>query len=171
MVFGPPREKLVMPIDPQRTIYYKKARFTTRLPVDRLYSQAHFWLAEEDSGIWRIGLTRFATRMLGDFVELRFEVLPGGDLEPGQIVGSIEGFKAVSDIYSVMHGEFVGSNLELERDPVLIDRDPYDLGWLYRVRGRPPETSMDVHGYIGLLDATVERMLQEQKQAPDDKTC
>ncbi|MEZ6034150.1 MAG: glycine cleavage system protein H [Planctomycetaceae bacterium] len=171
MCFGPPWGQWAMPVDPQRTIYYKRARFTTRLPIDRLYSQAHFWLLEEEPGVWRIGLTRFATRMLGDFVELRFEVLPGRDLEPGQIVGSIEGFKAVSDLYSVMHGNFQGSNPELEHDPALLDRDPYEQGWLYRVRGKPPETSMDVHGYIGLLDATVERMLQEQKQAPDDKTC
>lgn len=160
-----------MPIDPQQTIYYKRARFTTRLPLDRIYTQAHFWLTEEEPGTWRVGLTKFATRMLGDFVELRFEVLSGEDLEPGQIVGSIEGFKAVSDIYSVMHGEFVGSNAQLEQEPVLVDRDPYDRGWLYRVRGRPPESSMDVHGYIGLLDATVDRMLQEQQQGTDENAC
>ena len=141
------------------------------MPVDRLYSQAHYWLFKEEDDVWRVGLTKFATRRLGDFVELRFEVLPGEDLEPGQIVGSIEGFKAVSDIYSVMAGEFAGSNPDLESDPVLVDKDPYDKGWLYRVRGRLPENAMDVHGYIGLLDATVERMLQEQQQATDDKTC
>ena len=45
-----------MPVDPQQTIYYKRARFTTRLPVDRKYAQAHFWLSEDEPGILRIGM-------------------------------------------------------------------------------------------------------------------
>ncbi len=160
-----------MSIDPQQTVYYKRARFTTRLPVDRLYAQAHFWLAEENPGTWRIGCTKFATRMLGDFVELRFDVVAGETLEVGQTIGCIEGFKAVSDIYSVAEGEFAGSNGDLERDPTLLDRDPYDAGWLYRVRGRPADSAVDVQGYIALLDATVDRMLGEQQQKAKEKQC
>ena len=153
-----------MPIDPQRTVYYKRARFTSRLPVTHRYDRSHFWLAEEAPGVWRVGLTKFATRMLGDLVECRFEMAPGELVAVGQTIGSIEGFKAVSDIYCALAGDFEGGNLELAQDPTLLDRDPYDRGWLYRVRGCPTESVTDVAGYIEHLDATIDRMLEKSQQ-------
>jgi glycine cleavage system H protein len=159
-----------MPIDPQQTIYYKRARFTTRLPLAHRYARSHFWLAEEPSDVWRVGLTKFATRMLGDLVECRFEIVPSDLVAVGQTIGCIEGFKAVSEIYSVVAGEFAGSNPDLEQDPALLDRDPYDRGWLYRVRGRPTELTLDVSHYIQQLDATIDRMLEETQQQRG-KTC
>ena len=159
-----------MPIDPQHTVYYKRARFTTRLPLTHRYDRSHFWLAEEAPGVWRVGLTKFATRMLGDLVECRFDIALGDLVAVGQTIGSIEGFKAVSDIYCVAAGEFAGPNAQLEQDPTLLDRDPYDRGWLYRLRGRPTESAMDVSGYIQHLDATIDRML-EKSQQQTEKSC
>ncbi len=159
-----------MAIDPARTIYYKRARFTTRLPIDRLYAQSHYWLAEEAPGTFRIGLTRFATRMLGDFVELQLTIPAGGEVSVGQSIGSIEGFKAVSEIYCVVDGRFAETNPKLDQDPALLDNDSYDSGWLYRVTEARIENPLDVHGYIGLLDATIDRMLLEQQQGKD-KPC
>lgn len=152
------------------TIFYKRARFKTNLPVDRLYSQAHYWLAPEEQGTVRVGLTKFATRMLGDFVELQFVVASGDTVEVGQPIGSIEGFKAISEIYCVAGGKFAGANLELNTEPTLLERQPYEGGWLYRIADATPDQLLDVHGYIGLLDATIDRMLlAEQEQR--DKTC
>ena len=159
-----------MAIDPGRTIYYKRARFTTRLPIDRVYSQSHYWLAEESPGQFRIGLTRFATRMLGDFVELQISVPAGSEVAVGQAIGSIEGFKAVSEIYCVVAGQFAEANTKLDHNPALLDNDSYDAGWLYRVTGARVENTLDVHGYIGLLDATIDRMLLEAQQGKD-KPC
>jgi glycine cleavage system H protein len=159
-----------MPIDPRQTIYYKRARFTTRLPLAHRYTPSHFWLAEESLDVWRVGLTKFATRMLGDLVEFRFETASGNLIAVGQTIGAIEGFKAVSDLYCVIAGEFAGSNPEMEKDPALLDRDPYDRGWLYRVRGRPTESTLDVSQYIQQLDATIDRML-EQSQDHKEKSC
>lgn len=158
---------MAMSVDPPATIPYKRARFSTRLPVDRLYSQAHYWLAQTTPGEFRIGMTKFATRMLGDFVEMQFSVKVGDDVEIGQPIGTIEGFKAVSDIYCVANGRFTGVNPRLDTEPMLLEREPYGNGWLYSVQGEPPE-ALDVHGYIGLLDATIDRMLQEQQQG---KSC
>lgn len=149
------------------TIYYKQARFSTRLPVDRLYSQAHYWLAEQPEGAFRIGMTKFATRMLGDFVEMQFSVAEGEPITIGQPIGTIEGFKAISEIYSVANGRFLGSNPRLDAEPVLLERSPYADGWLYRVEGERPAGVLDVHGYIGLLDATIEKMLEDQRE----QTC
>lgn len=147
----------------EAVISYKRSRFSTRLPVDRLYTPAHFWVKEEETGVWKVGFTKFATRMLGDFVELGFQLQPGGRMEVGQTIGWVEGFKALTDLYSVFAGEFLGGNSSLDKDITLADHDPYGAGWLYRVRGMPEPNSVDVRGYIELLNLTIDKM-QEKPQ-------
>jgi glycine cleavage system H protein len=151
----------------QHTLLYKRARFVTRLPVDRLYSPTHFWIAEQQAGIWRVGFTRFATRMLGEIVEHEFQVDVGAPIEAGQIIGWIEGFKAISDIYSVAGGKFAGGNPALSENIELLGKEPYDAGWLYAIEGTPDSRCTDVHGYAGLLDATIDKMLEKQEYSED----
>jgi len=146
------------------TIHYKQSRFSSRLPVDRLYSPAHYWIAEVEPGVWRVGFTKFATRMLGDVVEYGFNVKSGDTVETGQAIAWVEGFKALTEIYCVVAGEFTGVNPRLDEDITRIDSDPYVHGWLYQVRGTPDPQSVDVHGYMALLDATIERMLEKQAE-------
>jgi glycine cleavage system H protein len=152
----------LMPIDPARTQYYRRARFTTRLPTHYVYSRSHFWLLETEPGNWRVGLTHFATRMLGDFVECEFQVGPDEHVTLGQTIGWVEGFKAIADIFCVVDGTFVGFNSELNTKPELIDKDAYDRGWLFQVRGKPDPTCVDCAGYIELLDRAVDRILSQQ---------
>ena len=80
--------------------------------------------------------------------------------EPGQVVGWVEGFKAASDVYCVMQGQFEAGNPALKEDACIVRTDPYEVGWLYSVRGEPEPGSVDVHGYIALLDATIKRMAE-----------
>ena len=145
-------------------ISYKRSRFSTRLPEDRLYTGAHYWLMEEEPGIWRVGFTKFATRMLGDLVEYAFSVEAGAKLTVGQEIGTIEGFKAVTTLYSAAEGEFLGAGATLESDITAVEADPYGGGWLYRVKGRPDPDSVDVNGYIAILDATIDRMLESRHE-------
>jgi len=98
--------------------------------------------------------------MLGDMVEFGFGVKPGDHVEVGQGIGWLEGFKAVSDLYSAAVGEFAGSNPALDGDITLLDAKPYAEGWLYEVRGEPDPAAVDVQGYIALLDATIDKMLE-----------
>ena len=149
------------------SIPYKRARFSTRLPIDRRYTAAHYWLLEEHSGIWRVGFTKFATRMLGDLVEYDFSVKEGDAIAVGQEIGSLEGFKAVASIYSAAEGTFLGAAGDLSSDITLLESDPYGRGWLYRVKGRPDPESVDVHGYIGLLDGTIDRLLESRHSTGD----
>jgi glycine cleavage system H protein len=142
------------------TVVYKRSRFSTRLPAGYLYSPAHYWLREAASGVWQIGFTKFASRMLGDIVELDFKVPAGAAIETGQVIGWTEGFKAMSDIYSAASGEFLGPNLALAREITLIDHETYGDGWLYSVRGRPDAAAMDVNRYVAVLDATIDKMLR-----------
>ena len=142
------------------TVLYKLSRFSTRLPVDRRYTAGHYWLIEEERGMWRIGFTKFATRMLGDLVEYAFSVNVGAAVAVGQEIGTIEGFKAVTALYSAAEGEFLGIGEALESDITAVESDPYERGWLYRVKGRPDPGSVDVQGYVAILDATIDRMLE-----------
>jgi glycine cleavage system H protein len=146
-------------------IVYKRSRFATRLPVDRRYTAAHYWLLEESPGVWLVGFTQFATRMLGDLVEYEFSVAPGGTVAVGQDIGWVEGFKAVTTIFCVAQGEFLGPGESIREDITLIESDPYGRGWLYRVRGEPEPGSMDVYGYVAVLDATIDKMLESRHES------
>ena len=143
-------------------IHYKRSRFSTRLQTDRSYTAGHHWLRREEDDLWRIGFTKFAVRMLGEAVELGFEVEPGAPVETGQPVGWIEGFKAITDLYSPLTGRFEKSNPDLDKEIKLVQTDPYGRGWLYAVRGTPGQGCLDVQGYVSVLDATIDKMLGQR---------
>lgn len=153
------------PYDPAAVILYKRNRFQSRLPRQYLFTASHFWLEEVEPAaegrppLYRVGLTRFATRMLGEIVEQGFEAKPGESIRVGQTLGWVEGFKALSDLYGVVDGTFEGSNAALNDDPSKVDKDPYYSGWLYLARGTPDPNSLPVDGYIQILDATIDKML------------
>ena len=138
---------------------YRRSKFATRLPEDRLYTPAHFWLRPVESGCYQVGFTRFATRMLGEIVEFDFEVKVGSLIEAGQVVGWIEGFKAVAELYAPLSGSFEGQNPGLDQLMGEVHSSPYDRGWLYSVRGEAPADGFDAEGYAGFLDGTIDRML------------
>ena len=144
---------------PPAEIPYNRSRFSTRLLEDRLYTAGHSWLEREDEEVWRVGFTKFAVRMLGEIVELGFETEPGATVETGQVIGWLEGFKAVTDMYSPLAGRFEGFNPAVDEQAALLSNDPYRRGWLFRVRGQPGDDCLDVHGYIALLDTTIDKML------------
>lgn len=154
-------------LPPDRTVYYRRSRFTTHLPVDRLYSPAHYWLLEETPGVWRIGFTRFATRMLGDIVEFNFATASGAIVEVGDEVGTVEGLKAISSVFSVGSGRFLGDSPALRQDVTLVESDCYGEGWLYKLSGQPASDAVDVQGYVAILDATVDKMLASRYTATD----
>src|SRR5207302_10026748 len=129
-----------------KTLHYKRSRFVTQLPVDYLYSPSHGWIARQEGDLWRVGFTKFAVRMLGDMVDHGFEIEPGAPVQPGQIVGWIEGFKAISDLFCIAEGNFAGANPLLKERITVVNKDPYGEGWLYMVKGKPDSKCVDVHG-------------------------
>lgn len=146
-----------------KTIFFKRSNFATQLPAEALYSPSHYWLLREPDGVWRVGFSKFAVRMLGDLVDQAFEVPVGAAIQPGKILGWIEGFKAISDIYCVVEGAFDGGNPALKGQLELINDDPYGAGWLYRATGEPDRNCMPALDYVNLLNATIDRMLTQQK--------
>jgi len=105
--------------------------------------------------------------MLGEIVELDLEPPPETSIRAGQVIGWIEGFKAVSDVYAVVTGAFEGVNAAAAEDTEIICKDPYGLGWIYSATGTPDESVLDVNGYIELLDRTIDRMLDKPWQGAD----
>ena len=146
-----------------KTLHYKRSHFVTQLPADYLYSPSHCWIARQEGDLWRVGFTKFAVRMLGDMVDHGFEIEPGAPVQPGQIVGWIEGFKAISDLFCIAEGQFAGPNPLLKEKITLVNKDPYAAGWLYGVRGKPDAKCVDAPGYTAILDKTIDKILEKQK--------
>jgi glycine cleavage system H protein len=144
--------------DVPQLLQYKRSRFSTRLPIGLLYTASHYWLAKQYDGSWRIGFTKFAARMLGELVEFGFEVKPGDPVKVGQVIGWVEAFKAMSDVFAVVEGEFAGVNEALQANTELAQTDPYGAGWLYAARGTPEPNAVDVHGYVGILDGAIDKI-------------
>ncbi|MGH9869457.1 MAG: glycine cleavage system protein GcvH [Candidatus Polarisedimenticolia bacterium] len=96
------------------------------------YTKDHEWIAREgDTGT--VGVSYFAQKELGDVV---FVELPevGRKLSQGEELGTIESVKAVSEIYSPVAGEVIEVNTALRDRPETINGDPYDAGWILKLR-------------------------------------
>ncbi len=146
-----------------KTIPYKRSRFTTQLPVDYFYTPSHAWLARQAEDRWRVGITKFATRMLGELVDHGWELKTSSPVACGQVIGWLEGFKAITDIFCVVEGNLAEVNTVLKEKITLVNKDCYGQGWLYEGRGQPDARCMDVHAYARLLDKTIDKILEKQK--------
>jgi glycine cleavage system H protein len=94
-------------------------------------------------------------------VDCEWTPAAGRQVASGDNIGWVEGFKAASDVYCVMNGNFVSGNPLLKQDACIVRSDPYEQGWLYAIRGEPEPESLDVQGYIDLLGSTIQRMAEE----------
>ena len=146
-----------------KTLHYKRARFATHLPVEYLYSPSHFWIARKEGELWRVGLTKFATRMLGEMVDHGFAVEINAPVASGQIIGWVEGFKAISDLFCIAEGRFAGSNARLKEEIALLGKDPYSTGWLYAVTGKPDDKCVPIDAYVKILDKTIDKILEKEQ--------
>ena len=146
-----------------KTLAYQRANFSTRLPVDWRYSASHCWIARRPDGLWRVGFTGFAVRLLGELVDHAFDVQPGATVALGQLLGWVEGFKTISDVFCLAKGRLAGGNPELLERLILINKDPYGAGWLYAVDGEPDPNCLDVEAYRALLDRTISRHAARQR--------
>lgn len=116
----------------------------SNIPADLLYKASHEWVKVEGD-IATIGITDFAQAELGDVVYCDLPDV-GRTLAEGEIFGSVESVKAVSDLYSPVAGEVVDSNSLLTQASETVNSDPYDAGWMIKVKfASLPE---------GLLNAT-----------------
>lgn len=96
------------------------------------YTSDHEWVKLEGD-IATIGITDFAQSELGDIVYLEVETV-GEELEKGEVFGSVEAVKTVSDLFMPVNGEVVEVNPKLEESPETVNDDPYGEGWLIKIK-------------------------------------
>ena len=117
-------------------------------PSELKYASSHEWARLEEDGTVTIGITDHAQEALGDVV---FVELPGvGDsLAAGDEAGVVESVKAASDIYAPVGGEVIAVNSQLEDEPEIVNSDPYNDGWFFRLQ---PGDSSELDKMLGAED-------------------
>ena len=101
-------------------------------PDELLYSAGHEWILVEN-GMGKVGITDYAEQMLGDVVYVEMPEI-GTEIIKGEAFGVVESVKAASDIYAPVSGEVTGINEDLGEHPEHINRSPYELGWIIKVK-------------------------------------
>ncbi len=101
------------------------------IPEDLKYTKDHEWIRIENN-IGTVGITDFAQKELGDIVYVEIET-EGETKEKGDVFGTIEAVKTVSDLFMPVSGKISEFNEELEDEPELINSDPYTDGWMIRI--------------------------------------
>jgi len=116
------------------------------IPSELKYTKDHEWIKIEGT-IATVGITDFAQGELGDIVYVDVDTLDDTVAE-GEVFGSVEAVKTVSDLFMPLTGEVIEFNDTLEDDPELVNSDPYNKGWMIKIE------FTDNSQLEGLLDAT-----------------
>ncbi len=107
------------------------------IPKDCRYTNEHEWVRPDGSGFVKIGITDYAQGALGDIVYVELPE-PGRSIKQMEALGSIEAVKTVSDLFSPVSGEVVEVNEQVRTDASVVNRSPYDEGWMIRARVSNP---------------------------------
>ena len=106
-------------------------------PENVKYSHDHEWIRVEGQEAY-VGITDFAQSELGGIVYVDIPTI-GDTLESGEVFGSIEAVKTVSDLLMPVSGKVLEMNDELEDAPELVNKDPYGKGWIIKIAVQKPE--------------------------------
>lgn len=124
------------------------------IPNNLKYASSHEWARDEGNGIFTVGITEHAQGLLGDMV---FVELPevGAAVTQGDDCAVAESVKAASDIYAPLSGEIVAVNEALADSPELVNSNPYEDGWMFKIKvSDTAELSalLDAAGYKDSID-------------------
>jgi glycine cleavage system H protein len=116
------------------------------VPTDLKYTEEHEYVRVSSDGTVEIGITDYAQGELGDVVYVELPKV-GAKFAKHDVFGTIEAVKAVSELFSPVSGEVTAINDRLDKEPALVNTDPYGAGWMIKMR---PGGSAEVDA---LLDA------------------
>lgn len=122
------------------------------IPSELKYTKDHEWV-KIDGDTATIGITDFAQGELGDIVYVDVDTLDDTVAE-GEVFGSVEAVKTVSDLFMPLSGEVIEFNEELEDEPELVNSDPYGKGWMIKVAisdASEIENLLDAEAYQALI--------------------
>ena len=119
-----------------------------KFPNNVRYTSEHEWIRVEGEEAY-VGITDYAQSELGEIVFIDVPTL-GETVAQGEVFGSVEAVKTVSDLNMPASGEVLEVNEELEAHPELVNEDPYGKGWMVRIRMTDPselDNLMDAAAY------------------------
>ena len=102
------------------------------VPGNLLYTKDHEWIRIEGNSGY-VGVTDFAQGELGDIVFIEIETV-GETLAKEEVFGTIEAVKTVSDMFMPVSGEILELNPALEESPDVVNKDPYEKGWMVKIK-------------------------------------
>ena len=121
---------------------------TMNFPANLRYTKDHEWI-KLDGNVATIGITDYAQRELGDIVYVEVETV-GKSLKAGEIFGTVEAVKTVSDLFLPVDGTITELNAGLANSPESVNSDPYGEGWMIKMTVKNPadvEALMDAAAY------------------------
>jgi glycine cleavage system H protein len=126
-----------------------------KIPDDLQYTRSHEWVRSLPNGEVEVGITDHAQAALGDLVFVEVPQL-GAQVSAGVACAVVESVKAASDIYSPLAGTVVAVNEQLASAPELINQQPYEAGWIFRLRpsdGAAVAGLLDAKAYLAVADS------------------
>jgi glycine cleavage system H protein len=127
----------------------------SNIPAELRYASSHEWILLQEDGTAVVGITEHAQDAMGDLVYVEMPDV-GAELAAGDEAGVVESVKAASDIYAPVAGEVTAINEKLEEEPELVNNDPYNDGWLFKLKVADPselENLLDADAYAAQLEA------------------
>lgn len=112
------------------------------IPENLKYTKDHEWVRVEGDEAY-VGITDFAQGELGDIVFVEIET-EGEELEQGDVFGTVEAVKTVSDLFMPIDGEVLEFNSEIESSPEMVNEDPYEKGWMIKIKVSDPSQLDDL---------------------------
>jgi glycine cleavage system H protein len=106
-------------------------------PKNLRYTKEHEWVRQEEGNIFIVGITDYAQRELGDIVYVEVETI-GKTMDAGEVFGTVEAVKTVSDLFLPVPGTITELNSELANAPDLVNTDPYGKGWMIKLTVKDP---------------------------------
>ncbi|MDB9776002.1 glycine cleavage system protein GcvH [Vicingaceae bacterium] len=102
------------------------------IPSELKYTKEHEWI-KVDGDVATVGITDYAQSELGDIVYVEIETV-GDTLSHGEVFGTVEAVKTVSDLFMPLSGEVIEMNEDLESSPESVNDDAYGKGWMVKIK-------------------------------------
>ncbi len=147
---------------PLNFVRYKQPASPRAFPTPPLLA-LHYWMApvEGEPGLWRVGFHQIRHPHARRTGRGQFKPEIGEPVAPGEASAGSRASRPPATSTASWTALSLACNPALEEDACIVRTDPYEIGWLYSVRGEPEPDSLDVHGYIELLSGTIQKMAED----------
>ena len=125
----------------------------SQVPEALLYTKDHEWIQLREDSTATVGITDYAQQSLGDITFVEFPMV-GESFNKGDTFGVVESVKAASDLYMPIDAEVLEVNDEVDAEPELLNSDPYQQGWLLKIRltdASQIEALLKADAYLGII--------------------